>query len=272
MTRAADIRARVIALDATGGDAEEIGFYLGIPVARVERILDDHDAAQGVPHPARESAPILEPLGGTAVINSQAAIGGGRDLKPKLPKRQPVAGKKPRAVKDGGSRPTGGQWKDIECGTLSGYYRHRRLKEKPCKPCGDAYIAHDREQRPRKRGPIECGTMRGYKRHRNAREKPCADCYEAYNAQRRAERAALAGKSIHGTADGYAMHLRNKQKPCDLCAPCGRPTRAAVNEKRTALYRQGRTDREIGDALGIPRAAVTKWRQRQDLAANREVS
>lgn len=93
MTRASEIRDQVLALDALGSDTNEIANLLRIPTSRVERILDDHDAAQGVPHPERIMAPVLEPLGGPAVINSAAAVAGGRDRDPTRPKRMSEGGK-----------------------------------------------------------------------------------------------------------------------------------------------------------------------------------
>jgi hypothetical protein len=259
MTRATEVRARVLDLDAAGNDPDEIAFHLCIPLTRVERILDDHDAEQGVPHPDHDRAPVLEPLGGPAVITSQAAVGGGRDSvkDPMRPKRQPVG--KPAKVETAS---------DIECGTTSGYYKHRRDKTPTCQPCRDAYNEYNAKRYPRRRPAIECGTYRGWKKHHRAKEQPCDDCRAAYKAKCQEWRSKPPS---HGTPDGYSAHRRAKQEPCEACAPFGL-TRKQKSQQRQALWEQGMTDRQIAEEVGVQRSVIEKWRQAHGLPVNREAS
>lgn len=70
-----------------------------------------------------------------------------------------------------------------QCGTLSGYKRHRARHEQACQPCIDALNAFHREER-RKNGvgpaPVsQCGTYGGYFAHLRRDELPCDLCKEA---------------------------------------------------------------------------------------------
>lgn len=213
MTKASTLRTRVLTLDATGMTAAQIAATVGIPVARVDRILDDQDPPHDLPE-----APAIEPLERTPKTKGTSL-----KVRPK-PKPKPKASRKMTPASD------------IRCGTVPGYYRHRRLKEPTCQPCRDAYIADARIKRPRKRPPIECGTYRGYKKHRRAGETPCRPCYDAYNESCRKWKAAQRdGKPPspgrprqpinHGTPAGYRTHNRRNEPPCDEC-------RLAYNESR----------------------------------------
>lgn len=220
MTLADTIRHQVLTLDAQGIPASHIAHALRIPVERVDRILDDHDAEQGVPHQQRMSAPVLEPLGGPAVIVSQAAVGGGRDNDPTRPKRQPREQPKTREPKP--QQPTG---QGIECGTVAGYYLHRRADEPTCRACKDAYNETRRKGSERRRSePIECGTYAGRGKHKRAGEPVCDACRIAYNEWQRGRWAELKGlvkspiKPIrHGTPAGHQAHKRRGEQSCDDC-------------------------------------------------------
>jgi hypothetical protein len=240
VTLADTIRHQVLTLDANGIPASHIAHALRIPVARVDRILDDHDAEQGVPHPERIVAPVLEPLGGPAVIVSQAAVGGGRDNDPTRPKRQPRE-QQPRQPRERQRKEPQPQHppKEIECGTLAGYYQHRRNGTPTCTPCKAAYNAYDRQIRPRKtdtpylqRKPVECGTYLGRGRHKLDGTPVCEPCRVAYNEWQR-QQYAIKGAVVkkprkpinHGTPAGYRAHGRRGEKACDEC-------RLAYNESK----------------------------------------
>ena len=81
------------------------------------------------------------------------------------------------------------------CGTLRGYQRHIRVKEKRCEPCLEARRAYDRDRYvPRPGAPEPCGTDGAYQRHLRNGEDTCAACRAAHAKQGRAsrERAASA--------------------------------------------------------------------------------
>lgn len=95
-----------------------------------------------------------------------------------------------------------------QCGTPSGYGRHRARNEPSCQACLDAVSAYQRERRDARRerltgtreiGPsvAECGTTGGYKQHRKRGELPCPACLAAVAAVSR-ERAALGDDSRAG--------------------------------------------------------------------------
>jgi hypothetical protein len=246
MTRAEEIRARVIELDADGYSTLAIAAELQIPMARVDRILDDQDAAQGVPHPERVRAPVLEPLGGPAVINSAAAVGGGRDKDKSAPKRRPVGTKpkpppKPRDRTGPTDRTVPTPRHLIRCGTLPGYNLHRREGTPTCQPCRDVYNAYNIQKYGRKREPIVCGTYRGWKKHHRQNEKPCDECKAAYREKSREWRKTTP------------------QTPED-------------QSRRTELHQQGMTDRQIAAEVGVARIVIAKWRAYHGLPVNREAS
>lgn len=207
MTRVEALRTLVLSLDDEGKSTSEIADVVGIPESRVERILDASDPK----HDDWEPAPTIEPLE--------------RNVQ-KPPKPAPRKPTKPRVQRTPSKPPTPSS--EIRCGTVPGFYRHRRRKETPCDPCRAAYLEDDRIKRPRKRPPIECGTYRGYKKHRREGETPCRPCYDAYNescrkwkeAQRNGQppRVGRPRQPInHGTPAGYRAHRRHGEKPCDEC-------------------------------------------------------
>lgn len=86
-----------------------------------------------------------------------------------------------------------------QCGTRSGYERHRRQGEDACDACRAAnaegkrrrlYAPKDPETLP----PIDHGTHTGARRHRYRGERPCPDCAAAYrvwsNERKRRRREA----------------------------------------------------------------------------------
>ncbi len=167
MTLASDIHCRVLDLDAQGEDPEAIATQLGIPVARVDRILESTDVPHNLPEP-------LEPA-------------------PKAPKRAPE--RAPRVL------PTDRRFtvdlpptRDI-CGSLTGYWKHRKEREKPCRPCLTAYNEH---QGTRERGgpngrpqnPIVHGTPAGRQAERRRGLPVCDPCRLAFNADRLARKKA----------------------------------------------------------------------------------
>lgn len=79
---------------------------------------------------------------------------------------------------------------EIKCGSLSGYFKHRRVPEKACRECLDAYNEHNRltkeakkkgepQPTPAARELAPHGTPAAYKRHMRAKEPACEPCSEA---------------------------------------------------------------------------------------------
>lgn len=85
-----------------------------------------------------------------------------------------------------------------QCGTISGYMRHRRLEEEQCEACRMAWAAYNsRKNWQRRVAPgdlkrrlvAQCGTNSGYTAHYTRGEKPCDACRaarKAYNASKKA--------------------------------------------------------------------------------------
>ena len=107
-----------------------------------------------------------------------------------------------------------------ECGTRTGYDKHRYLNEPVCAGCRIAYRRWYRQYRARKNdpnytpnrdtSPIECGTFRGYQAHVRAREPACRPCKDAYAAWYRQYRARKKPATPYisrwreeGFVDGY---------------------------------------------------------------------
>jgi hypothetical protein len=86
-----------------------------------------------------------------------------------------------------------------QCGTVSGYTRHRRLGEPQCDECRVAWSAYnskknwERRVAPgdrKHREKAECGTSSGYTAHYSRGEKPCESCRAArkvYNDSKRSQ-------------------------------------------------------------------------------------
>lgn len=148
-------------------------------------------------------------------------------VKPPKPKRiKPASQRPPRPI--------------AACGTVSGYSRHRRLKEEVCEPCRLANREHKREynRKHAKSQPTrvrkqyvrgECGSESGYSAHRTHKERICDACREAHNGKqrdRRRVRAAAVGQEMQpvrqaiaacGTSSGYKRHRRNGEQSCEPC-------------------------------------------------------
>ena len=218
MTKAEALRILVVDLDAQGRTPDEIASILGIPVARVDVILDEHDAAQGVPHPERAHAPVLEPLGGPAVITSQAAATGGREPLRKVVKREPKPKPPPKPKPEPKApKPKKPAREPIECGTYGGRGKHVRAGEPICDPCRLAYNAWQRakydqygSRTKNSRKEIEHGTPAGYRAHVRRGEESCEPCLTAYTQSKRTP-------IKHGTRGGYVQHRRRKEEACDEC-------------------------------------------------------
>ncbi|TKV61846.1 TrmB family transcriptional regulator [Nakamurella flava] len=136
MTRAAEVRAEVAELDAQGLTAADIADKVGVPQARVERVLADLD---GPPWDDREDAPVLEPLGRFAP-----------DPAPASPPFGQGGGRRPYTDVAVLARP-----KVAVCGTPSGYQRHVRAKEPTCARCRAAEAQSRRDRTARRRAEGE---------------------------------------------------------------------------------------------------------------------
>ncbi|TQE33147.1 hypothetical protein [Streptomyces ipomoeae] len=85
-------------------------------------------------------------------------------------------------------------------GTIAGYKRHLRAKERACEACREACRLHSaarRRKRPRRRELQPCGTLAAYHRHLRRFETPCAHCKKAKRAYQRDYRARLKTKRAH---------------------------------------------------------------------------
>ncbi|PZT71412.1 hypothetical protein DNK55_32380 [Streptomyces sp. AC1-42T] len=66
-------------------------------------------------------------------------------------------------------------------GTVAGYKRHLRAKERACPECREAcrLQSAERRQRQPRRTLQPCGTLAAYHRHLRRFEEPCEPCKEA---------------------------------------------------------------------------------------------
>ncbi|MFJ8146611.1 WhiB family transcriptional regulator [Streptomyces sp. NPDC096048] len=68
-----------------------------------------------------------------------------------------------------------------ECGTVSGYNKHRREETEPCEACLRAKAEYRRRYRPAptQRRIAACGTRSGYQKHLRDKTEICAPCRRA---------------------------------------------------------------------------------------------
>ena len=85
------------------------------------------------------------------------------------------------------------------CGTISGYQRHRRAGEVVCRACQEAWRDYNRAKRaaePSKPKRVsKCGTISGYQKHRDLGEPTCDACKEARRTYQRDRLARKAAQS-----------------------------------------------------------------------------
>jgi hypothetical protein len=169
-----------------------------------------------------------------------------------------------------------------DMGTPTGYRRHRRQKEKPCRACRLAYRTVRRAARARNAAGITRqlaphGTVTAYYRHRSRGEEACDACREAVredSARKRRERGAPIAKSAeHGTVSGYTRHRSHGEEACDdckrawreyngdrrrkapktgVCTTCGEPIRGD-GQCRSCYNKSLRRDMEHGTTKGYGR-------------------
>ncbi len=89
-----------------------------------------------------------------------------------------------------------------QCGTESGYQRHRRNAETPCVSCREATRIRSAARRARSastspRRVVECGTRAGYAKHRRNGETACRQCKDANTAEYHRRRATTANVEQH---------------------------------------------------------------------------
>ncbi|MEV5451233.1 hypothetical protein [Streptomyces sp. NPDC052535] len=83
-------------------------------------------------------------------------------------------------------------------GTMRGYRRHQRLRERACAPCREACRLESAARRKRHRRPEKpCGTEAAYHRHRRRYEEPCQPCRDAHAAYIRDYRERRAQAAAH---------------------------------------------------------------------------
>ena len=95
-----------------------------------------------------------------------------------------------RVLAEAQTRPRRRRWSKARCGTVGGWYRHRRNYQEPCGQCWDVYRAHRREKETQRRRRLgqkpfraaRCGTTGGYQRHRDRGETTCQPCRDAHAA------------------------------------------------------------------------------------------
>jgi hypothetical protein len=124
-----------------------------------------------------------------------------------------------------------------QCGTNSGYLRHRRLREEPCDACRDAhYEYHTAYSRQRSHSPA------GYK-PRGRRERP------------------YGVRPPCGTNAGAQWHWRHRERACDACL------QAARDYRRTGVTAP---TPEASQPERPPDRYLAKWSTEQQLDAMRE--
>lgn len=99
---------------------------------------------------------------------------GGRLVKGKLVLPAP---KQPKPYKQRVTNiPPGTPRKEIPCGTIHGYDRHKRLGQDPCDPCREKYNAFKREERRRKRlEQLAAGLAKKKSKHGDPADYPRKD-------------------------------------------------------------------------------------------------
>jgi hypothetical protein len=105
-----------------------------------------------------------------------------------------TASREPLVVKPGSPKVR------AQCGTISGYIRHRRQGEEKCDACRAAWSMYNSNKNwERRKAPedlkhrkvAECGTSSGYTAHYNRKEPPCDACRAAravYQATRKQQK------------------------------------------------------------------------------------
>jgi hypothetical protein len=150
------------------------------PIAKARAAARRHREQSGPP-------PVIEPPSRGVTVPA-----GLRDLP--APARPPTPEPRPLpvpAVQPARSAPEPTRRRHpAQCGTPSGYARHRRQGEAACDQCKTAMSdAHrDRAHRrgvPRRKQAAPCGTSAGARGHRRRGEPPCAPCREAWKTYQR---------------------------------------------------------------------------------------
>ena len=138
------------------------------------------------------------------------------------------------------------RWKEerqAQCGTPSGYQRHRRNQEQPCQACRDA--------------------NREYNRQKDAQRK------ERANARKREKRqAAGATPRVLRPCGTSAAARRHRRKGEELCGPCReayRETMRELNERRNKLRAEGKTLQQVS----AQKRAADKKREREERESNK---
>ena len=157
------------------------------------------------------------------------------------------------------------KWKEerqAQCGTPSGYQRHRRNEEAPCQACKDANRDYNRQKERERRKKANqrkrekrqaagatprvlkpCGTTAAARRHHRKGEELCGPCREAYrenmkelNARRnklRAEGKTLQQVSAQKRAAQKKREREERLSDKTLMACCGAPI---AGDEGTAKY------------------------------------
>ena len=154
------------------------------------------------------------------------------------------------------------QERQAQCGTPSGYQRHRRNDETPCQACKDANRDYNRQkdaqrkeranQRKREKRQAAgatprvlrpCGTTAAARRHRRKGEELCGPCREAYRENmrelnERRNKLRVEGKTLQQVSAQKRAAIRKREleerlSNKDLMACCGAPI---TGDEGTAKY------------------------------------
>ena len=133
------------------------------------------------------------------------------------------------------------KWKEerqAQCGTPSGYQRHRRNEEKPCQACKDA--------------------NRDYNRQKDAQRKERAN-------QRKREKRQAAGATPRvlkpcGTTAAARRHHRKGEELCGPCREAYRENMKELNARRNKLRAEGKTLQQVS----AQKRAAMKKREREE--------
>lgn len=269
-------RQLVAEMDEAGDSPAEIARKLGIPVDRVEAILDQLDESDGrPPHPDDDHrAPAVEPVrpdprpaaaAAPIVVGSPARAPKTKptvDLRPvpdiadEDPSTHrptwmgPEDAPPPSVLADPPTDPPAAPKKIVrsgvrENGTAKGARQHWSHKEPVCDPCRQAYNAENRKSpEPSKRtGPAPCGTQQAYKRHLRNDEKPCGPCQQAHSEYMEQYR----NKPVFDRPEGAVAHLS---------LPLAGPALIAVVDALELAYGPGiRVDAADGGVWVLGRAS-----------------
>lgn len=170
------------------------------------------------------------------------------------------------------------------CGTLDGWYLHRKNKNEFCRLCKDARNARIKTIRaektlgiytPKQRKKAVCGTLSGFVTHYKNKTEVCEPCKEANRLYWKSHRAKKAHKYKPenptvlrfecGSYSGYQIHQRLDEAQCQDCRKAKNEYSANWNKNITPEQRDRNNANQRRRAHNNPeqrRAYAKKSRQK----------